>query len=212
MSDLLTPPPFSNTYLISSLGLFLGVCLPFPLAGHLSDIIGRRPCMTLGAVVTATLAPLSFRYMSSPSPSPYVTVLILTFNGFGLSLYGAPMLSFLVESFPPAVRLTGMAVGYNVAQALGGGLAPTLCTYLVDKTGVESPGYLVAIYAIASLISLWCKEGTREDEEKWRKVKEYWAGTGEEAINEDSVRDQQKERLLTLSSATENKQPIEHTF
>ena len=175
MSELLPEPPFSNTYLISSLSLFLGCVLPFPIAGMISDWIGRRPTMTLGAVVTATMAPIAFTYISSPSPSPYLAVALLTLNGLGLSLYGAPMLAFLVESFPPHVRLTGMAVGYNIAQALGGGLAPTLSTYLVDEVGITSPGYLVAIYALVSLAGLWCKGGSAEDKAKWEKLQKKWA-------------------------------------
>ena len=43
------------------------------------------------------------------------------FLGISLSLWGAPMMAWLAESFEPAARLTSVSIGYNIAQACGGG-------------------------------------------------------------------------------------------
>jgi hypothetical protein len=69
------------------------------------------------------------------------------------------MCAWLVESFDPASRLTSVAIGYNIAQALVGGCshtAPALATLRVDSLGPYSPGLLLTVFAIISLIRLPC--------------------------------------------------------
>ena len=63
-------------------------------------------------------------------------------------------MAWLVESFPPAIRLTSVAVGYNIAQAIVGGSSPALATYLVDTYALVAPGYMVSVIAIFSLSGL----------------------------------------------------------
>jgi len=65
-------------------------------------------------------------------------------------------MAWLAESFEPAARLTSVSIGYNIAQACGGGLAPAIATELVDRVGVESPGYYITIIASIALVGLIC--------------------------------------------------------
>ena len=53
------------------------------------------------------------------------------------------------------MRLTSVAIGYNVAHAIVGGASPALATYLVDKYGNASPGYMVTFIAVFSLLGLF---------------------------------------------------------
>lgn len=69
------------------------------------------------------------------------------------------MCAWLVESFPPEIRLTSVAVGYNVAQAIAGGSSPALATLLVDSFGKTSPGFMVSGIAIFSIIGLYIGQG-----------------------------------------------------
>ena len=69
------------------------------------------------------------------------------------------MCAWLVESFPPEIRLTSVAVGYNIAQAVAGGTSPALATILVDKFGKTSPGFMVSIIAIFSVTGLYIGQG-----------------------------------------------------
>jgi MFS family permease len=66
------------------------------------------------------------------------------------------MMAWLAESFEPAARLTSVSIGYNIAQALGGGMAPAIATMLVDETGSTSPGYYLTIMATIALMGLCC--------------------------------------------------------
>merc|ERR1711933_355546 len=74
--------------------------------------------------------------------------------GILLSIWGGPMMALCVETFDPRVRLTSIAIGYNVAQATVGAIAPSLATYFVDRFGPSSPGYLLTAIACISLTGL----------------------------------------------------------
>lgn len=63
-------------------------------------------------------------------------------------------MAWLVESFPSHVRLTSVAIGYNLSQALIGGSSPALATHLTTKYGNHSPGFIISAVAIVSMIGL----------------------------------------------------------
>lgn len=116
MSDLIDPP-IPNSFLINSASLFLSVCLIFPLAGILSDRLGRKRVMGAGGFFLGVLSPLMIMLISSGSvASAFMAQFIM---GVCLCLWGAPMMAWLAESFEPAARLTSVSIGYNIAQALG---------------------------------------------------------------------------------------------
>ena len=75
--------------------------------------------------------------------------------GINLSLWGAPMMSWLVESFPQSIRLTSVSIGYNIAQATVGGMSPGIATYMLDSIGYNSPSFLISITGIISMIGLY---------------------------------------------------------
>ena len=62
--------------------------------------------------------------------------------------------AWMAESFPRGARLTSVAIGYNLAQALIGGSSPAIATYLVDTYGIHSPGYLLSAVAVLSVSGL----------------------------------------------------------
>ena len=74
--------------------------------------------------------------------------------GVFLSFWGAPMCAWLVEAFEPAARLTSVAIGYNVAQATAGGLAPMVATVLTDDVSRQAPGYILTFLAVIALTGL----------------------------------------------------------
>ena len=74
------------------------------------------------------------------------------------------MLTLMIESFPPESRLTSISIGYNVAQAIIGGMTPSLATLLVDKVGLISPGFYVSIICGLSLVGLYMMPESRYSE------------------------------------------------
>ena len=135
------------------MALLLSVCLFFPVAGKMSDRCGRRPIMTIGALGLALVGPILFWVIRQKDPlNAMISQCIL---GIFLSFWGAPMCAWLVESFDPAARLTSVAIGYNIAQATAGGLAPMVATVLTDDVSRQAPGYILTFLAIIALAGLW---------------------------------------------------------
>ena len=178
--DVLVDPPVPDAFEVNSASLLFSVCLFFPLAGWLSDKFDRKMIMYIGGFAVAVFSPLMILAISQGNNVG--AFFAQSFLGIALSLYGAPSKSlvsliagmciidisfclsshflnsvcaFLVESFPVQMRLTCVAIGYNVAHAIVGGSSPALATYLVDKYGSTSPGYMVTAIAILSLAGLY---------------------------------------------------------
>lgn len=146
-------PPVPHAFWVNSCALLVSVCLLFPAAGILSDRYGRSRTMTVGGVAFAVMAPLCVFLIGRGD----AVLAFFAQSGLGicLSLWGAPMMAWLVESFPPDARLTSVAIGYNVAQAIMGGATPSLATVMADLWYL-SPGFLLTAVALCSLIGLHC--------------------------------------------------------
>lgn len=152
MADLIEPP-VPNSFAVNSASLALSVCLLFPVAGWLSDKVGRKRVMAIGGLGLAVLSPLMITMIGKgQASSAFFAQMIL---GISLSMWGAPMMAWLAESFDPAARLTSVSVGYNIAQACGGGMAPAIATEMVDRLGKETPGYYITVMACISLVGLF---------------------------------------------------------
>eukprot|EP00522_Entomoneis_paludosa_P003765 CAMPEP_0172474466 /NCGR_PEP_ID=MMETSP1065-20121228/69372_1 /TAXON_ID=265537 /ORGANISM="Amphiprora paludosa, Strain CCMP125" /LENGTH=550 /DNA_ID=CAMNT_0013232647 /DNA_START=67 /DNA_END=1719 /DNA_ORIENTATION=+ len=150
----LSPNPIEMAFGINAFSLLFSICFFFPVAGHISDRFGRIRIMTIGGVSSGLLSPLLVWVIGQGNAFAALSAQLLM--GVTLSLFGSPMLAWLVESFDPEARLTSVAIGYNLAQAIAGGTAPALATLLVDKVGVYSPGWMVTLLAVISLIGLRC--------------------------------------------------------
>ena len=152
--EVLIEHPVPHAFGVNALAMLLSLCLCFPCAGWLSDRYGRRRIMTFGGVALGCFAPVAVTLIGQGNA--FVALGAQLVLGICLSFWGAPMCAWLVEGFAPEARLTSVAIGYNVAQALAGGSAPALATLLVDRVGPNSPGWLMTFVASTSLTGLWC--------------------------------------------------------
>lgn len=154
MKDLIDPP-VPSAFLVNSCSiLLLGIW--FPLAGLLSDILGRRNVMTAGGIIFGCAGPFLLLAISNMGGNNLWIALFAQIGlGVSLAMWGAPMCAWLVEAFEPQARLTSVSIGYNLAQAFAGGFSPFIATVLTDKLWTASPGILLTILATVSLIGLW---------------------------------------------------------
>ena len=147
-------PPVPHPFAINLLNISLTMVLMFPLAGWLSDVCGRKCVMTAGAAGMALLAPPA---MAVIGQGDFATALAASLVlGALLCLYAAPLFTFLVERFPRQSRMTAVALGYNTACAVAGGLSPAAVTQLVRKCGPVGARYLLSTLAVVSLIGIHC--------------------------------------------------------
>ncbi len=131
-----------------------------PLAGALSDRIGRRPVL-IGVAVLSALLPLSmFAWMASGSTlSIAVAAVVLACLAGGVSAVAAPATA---EQFPGEGRLSGLALGVTMATAFFGGATPLIAELLVRHTGwAAAPGAMIAVVALVVLPVLWGLRETR---------------------------------------------------
>ena len=122
-----------------------------PIFAVLSDKIGRKKLYIAGCVVTLLFAFPFFALINTGQPG-------LVMLAIGLSIIGpvmayAPQAALLAENFPVHLRYSGASFGYQFTSIIGGGLAPMVCVYLLERFGSTSS---ISWYMIAAcVISIW---------------------------------------------------------
>jgi MFS family permease len=121
-----------------------------PVAGHLSDRIGRRRMYIIGAIFSAVYGFIYFALLDTRSPTLIFIAVALSLLPV-MTLYG-PQAALIAESFAPRLRYSGAGLGYQLASIIAGGPAPFIATALLAAYG---SGYAVAMYIVAcSVISI----------------------------------------------------------
>jgi len=148
--------PEDQALLANTIAL-LALLLLTPLTALVSDRVGRKP-MFLGAAIGYVFlsVPVFLRMTDGTFKSALLGALVFaTCN----SLFSGCMGATMVELFPTRTRYTGVAIGYNVGQALLGGTAPLIATALIHRTGNDlAPAfYLILSAAVAGVASLFIK-------------------------------------------------------
>lgn len=123
-----------------------------PLAGALSDRVGRKPLL-VGACVGFAILTFPVFLLISQGGFLYATL--------GLSILGAlhgvfigTVAAVMAELFSTNVRYGGFSIGHNISAALFGGSAPFLATYLISATGNSFiPAFMIVAGALISLVS-----------------------------------------------------------
>jgi MHS family proline/betaine transporter-like MFS transporter len=127
--------------------------LLMPLAGGLSDRMGRKPLLATGFVAYVVLAPAMMYAASLGSfPLTCVATAISVLPFVVVQSVGYPLYA---ELFPTRVRYSGVATGYNIATILGGGTAPYVAAWLTATTGSSlSPAAYVSVTSLIGLVTL----------------------------------------------------------
>lgn len=166
------PAVYALSYLTGSVGLEptagtnalivgnLGAIVILPIAGIISDRIGRRAVFIFGAVLAAAMSFPFFALLDTGNTLLIWAGYLLMFAVAGHSLLGAQA-SLLPEQFPTDVRYSGIAVSRELASALVGGTLPFVATGIVALTGGSwGVSLLVLVIAlIAGTGALLMREG-----------------------------------------------------
>jgi MFS family permease len=130
-------------------------CVSFftiPIAGHISDRIGRKNMYLIGVVTMGLFGFLYFGMVDTAVPSAVFLAIVLSLIPHDMQ-YG-PQAALIAESFTPRLRYSGASLGYQLASIIAGGPAPLIATWLF---ATYHSGYAIAIYiaacAVISLIS-----------------------------------------------------------
>jgi len=104
-----------------------------PIVGAISDKVGRRPVLTVCAVlVILTAYPAMLWLVQAPSFTRLLAVEMWYAMIYGS--YQAGMVVALTEIMPASIRGTGFSLVWSLAQAIFGGFTPFICTALIQVT------------------------------------------------------------------------------
>lgn len=145
------------------LASFVGI-FTFPFFGYLSDKIGRRPVYLAGAAITLIFAFPLFWMIDTGSVKMFYFATTFCYS-VGLGMMFSVQPAFFAELFDTSVRYTGVSLGFQLANIVGG-LTPMIATLLIAWSGGDS--WPVSLFlAVMATITLCCvcitKESYRAD-------------------------------------------------
>ena len=150
--ELVDKIPPSKSLKINTLSMIVLVPLTL-LAGALSDRIGRKPVLIIGALAGLIFSiPLMYGMYHQST-----LVIQLSQLGFALvvGLFNGAMPALIVESAPAYIRTTLVALGYNLTMGILGGLTPLVASWLIHRTENEMiPAYMIVVVAAVSLVAV----------------------------------------------------------
>ena len=152
----------SKSLEINTLSMIVLVPLTL-LVGALSDRIGRKPVLIIGALAGFIFSiPLMYGMYHQSA-----LVIQLSQIGFALvvGLFNGAMPALIVESAPAYIRTTVVALGYNLTMGILGGLTPLVASWLIHRTENEMiPAYMIVAVAAVSLVAvMFVSESYKKD-------------------------------------------------
>jgi predicted MFS family arabinose efflux permease len=141
---------FLPLYLRTEMGLsprWIGACLSAmqiagfaaaPVAGHLSDQMGRRQIIVSSMATSCVVLLL----MAFAGRSP-IFVFLVAFLGFFLFAVRSVLQAWLLDSTPPSLGGTSIGMLFGM-QAVGSAIGPALAGKLADRFGLITVFYFLA--------------------------------------------------------------------
>ncbi len=121
-----------------------------PVAGHLSDRMGRRSIMMTSMIMTGVV--LAFMTFAGNSQAFIVLVAVL---GFFLYAIRPVLQAWLLETTPKNMGGTSIGILFG-AQSLGSSIAPLVAGMIADRYGLLSVfWFLAATIIVANVFIIW---------------------------------------------------------
>jgi metabolite-proton symporter len=118
-----------------------------PMAGHISDRIGRKRMYLIGAATIGVFGFVYFALLDTMVPGLVFLAIVLSLIPHAMQ-YG-PQAALIAECFTPRLRYSGASLGYQLASIIAGGPAPLVATALF---AAYHSGYAIAFYILACAV------------------------------------------------------------
>lgn len=152
--------PAKSAFLSNSIGLFTLIILTL-LMGYLFKNSQRKTALITGIFF---ICAVSWPLLTLVSKKIFILIVLtqITF-ALGLSLIDGVITATSASIFNPKTRCSGMSIGFTFSTAIFGGLSPTICAYLIYKTGSNlSPIIFLITTGIAALAAALSLPKTNE--------------------------------------------------
>ena len=136
--------------------------LVIPLVGNLSDKIGRRPCIIVGALGSGLLS-FAYLYAISIKSVPLAVTFSILMWGIVYQGYNAVFPSFYPELFRTRTRVSAMAISQNLGTAATA-FMPAYFAYLASQSSnipLTIGGFAFGVTCIAAIAAWSARETYR---------------------------------------------------
>lgn len=136
--------------------IFVGIVIIY--SGKLADKIGFNRHMFMGSFLVALLTFPAFALISGPSTSTFhVYGFISIFSSVGVTI-NCCSVPYISSFFPTKCRYSGTALSITTGQAIFGGTAPLMASWLTDVFQSRlAPAFWLTFIALAAASSIFYK-------------------------------------------------------
>ncbi|CAL7962478.1 MFS transporter [Alphaproteobacteria bacterium] len=132
--------PHDQSLYFTFFALILVVVL-LPIFGIFSEKIGYVKILLISAIsIIVCIYPL-FKLISNIEHNIWYVFIGLAGISTLCAAIGAPAYPYAIKSFPPELRYSGVALGWNLGNAIFGGTTPLICTLLTTRISADAPSY-----------------------------------------------------------------------
>jgi len=152
-----------HTALLINTGGSALLLLLIPLSGWIGDrLIRRTHFIAIAMFCFAILAFPLYTWLLKDGIWGAIIVQVIMMFILAVPLGSAP--AMFVELFPPADRLSGYSVSYNLGLGVIGGATPMFATWLIQVSSfaIAPAGMLLVASLLAFAVMLWMKDRSRE--------------------------------------------------
>jgi MHS family proline/betaine transporter-like MFS transporter len=148
----------TESFLATTISLAAYIVFIF-FMGSLSDRFGRKTMLIAASLLFIVLTVPLFKALGTVGFVGIVAIQILF--GALLTMNDGTLPCFLSELFPTTVRYSGFAFTFNSANAIFGGTAPLIATWLISVTGSKlAPAWFLVAAASVALVAMLASRET----------------------------------------------------